>query len=91
MKQRQGLGYKITQARLRSGLTQKEIAERMRTTPTVVARWETGMAVPTVTTLEMLAEVTENRLEIRIVGKQGRKAALTRKAIRRLAKLRELS
>lgn len=41
-------GGMIREARLRSGLTQQELAERLGTTQSVVARWEAGHRSPTV-------------------------------------------
>lgn len=41
----------IREARLRAGLTQAELAERLETHQSVVARWETGRSEPTLTTV----------------------------------------
>jgi transcriptional regulator with XRE-family HTH domain len=57
----------LTAVRLEAGMTQAEVATRMRTTPNVVARWENGQKHPSLTTLEKFAEVTGNQLEIRFV------------------------
>ena len=66
MKKRDDLSLTIMTARLKAGLTQAELAERMRTHRSMVTRWETGVNVPTVTTLERIAEVTGRRLVIRL-------------------------
>lgn len=44
-------GEFIREARRRSGLTQQELAERLGTTQSVIARWETGRRSPTIETL----------------------------------------
>jgi len=44
-------GELIREARLRSGLTQQELAERLGTAQSVIARWESGHRSPTVETL----------------------------------------
>jgi transcriptional regulator with XRE-family HTH domain len=67
MKQRRGIQYTMTEARLRVGLTQAELAKLMRTNRSVVVRWETGKKIPTVITLEKLAEVTGHRLQVRLI------------------------
>jgi transcriptional regulator with XRE-family HTH domain len=67
MKQRQHIYQTMTAVRLEAGLTQAELAQLMRTTQSAIARLETGGRVPTLTTLEKLAEVTGQRLEVRFV------------------------
>ncbi len=44
-------GALIREARLRSGITQAELAERLGTQQSVVARWETGVREPTMATV----------------------------------------
>jgi transcriptional regulator with XRE-family HTH domain len=44
-------GELIREARKRAGLSQRELAERLGTTQSVIARWETGVRSPTVETL----------------------------------------
>jgi len=66
MKQRYGLNHTITSARRRAGLTKAELAKLMYTHRSIVSRWETGSSIPTVSTLEKLAEVTGRRLVIRL-------------------------
>jgi transcriptional regulator with XRE-family HTH domain len=51
-------------ARNHAGLTQKELARKMRTTQPVVARLESGRTRPSLRTLERLAEATGSRLLI---------------------------
>jgi ribosome-binding protein aMBF1 (putative translation factor) len=51
-------------ARSHAGLTQKELAERMGTTQSVVARLEGGNSRPSTATLDKFAQATETRLRI---------------------------
>jgi transcriptional regulator with XRE-family HTH domain len=44
-------GELIREARLRSGLTQQDLADRLGTSQSVIARWESGRRSPTVETL----------------------------------------
>jgi len=54
----------LIEARTRAGLTQSELAERMETTQSVVARLESGRARPSTRTLEKFARATGTRLRI---------------------------
>lgn len=54
----------LIQARARAGLTQGELASRMHTTQSVVARLEGGRIMPTTRTLEKIANATGSRLKI---------------------------
>ncbi len=51
-------------ARTRSGLTQKQLAEKMGTTQSVIARLESGKTAPSVTTLKRYAAATDSHLEV---------------------------
>lgn len=55
----------IRAARTESGLTQTELARRTGTSQSAVARYETGAASPSVSTLERLLGAAGHRLEIR--------------------------
>lgn len=55
----------LMKARAHSGLTQEEIARRMGTTQSVVARLESGKSMPSTRTLKKYAEATGTRLVIR--------------------------
>ena len=54
----------LIQARIDAGLTQAELAERMSTTQSVVARLESGRVHPSTRTLERIAQSTGTRLRI---------------------------
>ena len=55
-------------ARLRSGLAQVQIAERLGATQGAIARFESGKTTPTVDTLCKLASVLGIRFEITATG-----------------------
>ncbi|WP_235362743.1 helix-turn-helix domain-containing protein [Burkholderia sp. A9] len=46
-------------ARVRAGLTQEQVAERMQTTQSTIARMESGRAMPSLRTLSRYAEARE--------------------------------
>ena len=54
----------LIEARSRAGLTQEQVAQRMRTTQAVVARLEGGGSLPSTRTLEKYAKATGSRLRI---------------------------
>ncbi|MCB2077482.1 MAG: helix-turn-helix transcriptional regulator [Novosphingobium sp.] len=58
------LASQIINARARAGLTQCELAERMGTSQSSVARLESGRCLPSVATLEKLAAATGSKLRI---------------------------
>ena len=55
----------VIAARNRAGLTQTELARKMKTTQPVVARLEGGRTQPSLRTLQRLAQATGSRLMIR--------------------------
>jgi ribosome-binding protein aMBF1 (putative translation factor) len=64
------LEYKIAleliKARFKAGLTQEEVAHRMGTTQSVIARLESGVGLPSVKTLNKYAKATGKHLELHI-------------------------
>ena len=54
----------LIEARTRAGLTQEQVARRMKTTQAVVARLESGGSKPSTRTLERFAQATGSRLKI---------------------------
>jgi ribosome-binding protein aMBF1 (putative translation factor) len=54
----------LLEARTRAGLTQDQVARRMKTTQAVIARLEGGGSKPSTRTLERYAEATGSRLRI---------------------------
>jgi ribosome-binding protein aMBF1 (putative translation factor) len=58
------LASALIEARARAGLTQEELAQRMKTKQAVIARLESGRTKPSTRTLERIAEATGHRLRI---------------------------
>lgn len=54
----------LIQARIRSGLTQREVAERMGTTQSVIARMESGTPLPSLRSIQRYAQATGNKLKL---------------------------
>jgi transcriptional regulator with XRE-family HTH domain len=54
----------VARARLRAGLTQAQLAKRMKTTQSTVARLESGRGKPSTRTLSRFAKATGHRLKI---------------------------
>jgi ribosome-binding protein aMBF1 (putative translation factor) len=61
------LARAVIRARAKAGLTQAELAARMATTQSVIARLESGRARPSTKTLERLATATGTHLRITFV------------------------
>jgi ribosome-binding protein aMBF1 (putative translation factor) len=66
----------MIEARSKAGLTQEELAERMETSQSAIARMESGRSIPSGTTLKRFAKATGTRLRISFeapkASKQGR-------------------
>jgi predicted transcriptional regulator len=60
------LARELIAARTRAGLTQTELAKRMSTTQSTIARLEGGRSLPSMSTLQRYAEATGNRLAVRL-------------------------
>jgi transcriptional regulator with XRE-family HTH domain len=69
------LASAVIDARNRAGLTQQELARKMRTTQPVIARLESGRVRPSMRTLERLAAATGLRLLIKFEPREGRHSA----------------
>ena len=60
---------KIIRARLKRGVTQKKLAQKMKTKQSAISRLESGTANPSLNFLKRLAEALNSRLEIKLVPK----------------------
>jgi transcriptional regulator with XRE-family HTH domain len=58
------LAQALAQARTHAGLTQAEVAERMQTTQSNIARLESGRSTPSTRTLQKFAHAVHARLRI---------------------------
>ncbi|MGH2734221.1 MAG: helix-turn-helix transcriptional regulator [Actinomycetota bacterium] len=56
----------VRTARRRAGLSQKQLAERLGTTQSAVARWEAGRVSPTLETLDRIVRACGLGLELRL-------------------------
>ena len=54
----------VAKARQRAGLSQAELAKRMKTTQSTIARLESGRGMPSTRTLGRFAKATGHRLKI---------------------------
>ncbi|MSO67959.1 MAG: XRE family transcriptional regulator [Pseudolabrys sp.] len=62
----------LAKARMRSGLSQTQLAKRMKTTQSTVARLESGRGKPSTRTLSRFAKATGHRLKISFEPVRGR-------------------
>jgi ribosome-binding protein aMBF1 (putative translation factor) len=58
------LASALIEARSRAGLTQEQLARRMKTKQAVIARLESGRVKPSTRTLERIARATGHKLRI---------------------------
>lgn len=58
------LASALIDARSRAGLTQEELAEKMDTSQSAIARMESGRSIPSGNTLKRFAKATGTRLRI---------------------------
>lgn len=60
------IARELIAARVRAGLTQDEVARRMQTTQSTIARLESGRTLPSMRTLTRYAEATGSRTVIKL-------------------------
>jgi ribosome-binding protein aMBF1 (putative translation factor) len=60
----------LIRARMKSGLTQAEVAKRMQSTQPAIARLESAGRIPSTRTLQRYAKATGHKLRIRLVPDQ---------------------
>ncbi|EMS80488.1 helix-turn-helix domain-containing protein [Desulfotignum phosphitoxidans] len=58
------LARELIRARIKSGLTQKQLAEKMGTTQSSVARLESGSSLPSLRSLKRYAYATGSKMRI---------------------------
>jgi ribosome-binding protein aMBF1 (putative translation factor) len=68
----------LIEARTRAGLTQEQVAQRMKTTQAVIARLEGGGSKPSTRTLERYAKATNSKLRITFQPEGAGRAAAVR-------------
>jgi len=57
----------LVEARTRANLTQKEVAERMGTTQSVITRMESGKPLPSLKSVLRYATAANSRIELKLV------------------------
>ena len=67
------LARSLIEARVRAGLTQEELADKMGTSQPTIARLESGHK-PSLKTLERVAEMTGSKLMIQLVPQDTQRA-----------------
>jgi ribosome-binding protein aMBF1 (putative translation factor) len=60
------ISAELLRARLRAGLSQEELAARMGTSQSAIARLESGQTLPSTKTLLRFAEATGSKVELRL-------------------------
>ncbi|TAL92215.1 MAG: XRE family transcriptional regulator [Paraburkholderia sp.] len=60
------IARELVAARVRAGLTQEQVAEKMQTTQSTIARMENGRSLPSMRTLARYAEATGSRAVVRL-------------------------
>ena len=60
------IAAELLRARLRAGLSQAELAERMGTSQSAIARLESGQTLPSTKTLPRYAEATSSKFHVRL-------------------------
>jgi ribosome-binding protein aMBF1 (putative translation factor) len=60
------ISAELIRARQRAGLSQAELAQRMGTSQSTIARLESGQTLPSTKTLLRFAEATGSKVEVRL-------------------------
>jgi ribosome-binding protein aMBF1 (putative translation factor) len=70
LEQEYALARELIAARARAGLSQTELAEKMQTTQSTIARLESGKGLPSMRTLKRFAEATGSRAVVKLEAVQ---------------------
>lgn len=62
------IGNNIKAARIKAGMSQKELAQKIKTTQPRIARWEKGVVIPNAQYLAKLAEALDVTIDELING-----------------------
>ncbi len=66
LEQEFAIASELIKARARAGLSQEELAKRMGTSQSAIARLESGRTLPSAKTLLRFAEATGSKVELRL-------------------------
>jgi len=61
------IAFEIAEARHRARLSQQQLAKKLGTSQSMVARWERGKSAPSTKTLRRVAKATDSRLRVELV------------------------
>ena len=61
------IATELIRARLRAGLSQAQLAARMKTSQSAIARLESGKTLPSAKTLLRFAEATGSKIQLRLL------------------------
>lgn len=70
------LAHQLIDARIKSGLSQEELATKMGTSQSAIARLESGTRMPSMRTLAKFAQATQCKLQIQFKPMNGKHAAI---------------
>ena len=62
------IATELIRARLRAGLSQAQLAVRMKTSQSAIARLESGKTLPSAKTLLRFAEATGSKIQLRLLA-----------------------
>ena len=62
------LAAELIRARVRAGLSQEKLAEKMKTSQSAIARLESGQTLPSTKTLLRFAEATGSKVEVKLTA-----------------------
>jgi ribosome-binding protein aMBF1 (putative translation factor) len=62
------IAAELIRARLRAGLSQEELAARMETSQSTIARLESGQSLPSTKTLLRFAEATGSKVKVKLTA-----------------------
>jgi len=62
------IAAELIRARMRAGLSQAELAERMGTSQSTITRLESGTSLPSTKTLWRVAKATGSKVEVKITA-----------------------
>jgi HTH-type transcriptional regulator/antitoxin HipB len=61
------LAFALAEARKAAGLTQADVAARMQTTQSAIARWERGVQEPSIRSLRRFAEAVGRKIRVELI------------------------
>jgi ribosome-binding protein aMBF1 (putative translation factor) len=62
------IAAELLRARLRAGMSQEEVAARMNTSQSAIARLESGQTLPSTKTLLRFAEATGSKVKVKLTA-----------------------